>query len=445
MTQVPPPPPGAPPPPPPGAPSGGVPTLSGGAGAGKPRWLVPAIVAVVVVALAGIGAFVIFGGSDTAAADIVAESVTDPGADPFMASMAVVEVAEFPSDVQAVIDQNHDELTRTGDVLIALGTQPGLYGGSSDESVCDAETLVAFLEDHPDEAAAWAGVQAIAVDDIADYVATLDAVVLTTDTLVINHGFAEGAATPRDAVLQAGTAVMVDDRGVPRVKCSCGNPLLPPDTRSPNLRNVTGAWEGFDADRVAVVDPGVPSGNLELIDIETGDLFELGDDSGGPGGTSVPEDAILLLPDGIDVYSFGAPGADVAAMLTVAFGEPSHRYTVSGDQDFIGMRWEIEEDLLSVYFKSDALFAWVYESDDPQPGRLMTPEGITPLVAFSSVQDAYPDLEVCDEMIGPRAVAGGYYFMPDDMSGFERDPEASRLHLILAPSLGCGASAPVPH
>ena len=31
-----------------------------------------------------------------------------------------------------------------------------------------------------------------------------------------------------DRVLQAGTAVMVDDRGVPRAKCSCGNPLREP-------------------------------------------------------------------------------------------------------------------------------------------------------------------------------------------------------------------------
>src|SRR6185436_18143448 len=30
------------------------------------------------------------------------------------------------------------------------------------------------------------------------------------------------------AVLRRGTAVLVDDEGVPRVKCYCGNPLLPP-------------------------------------------------------------------------------------------------------------------------------------------------------------------------------------------------------------------------
>jgi hypothetical protein len=45
---------------------------------------------------------------------------------------------------------------------------------------------------------------------------------------VTNHGFADGTATPRQSVLQAGTSVMVDRYGVPRVRCSCGNPLTEP-------------------------------------------------------------------------------------------------------------------------------------------------------------------------------------------------------------------------
>lgn len=45
------------------------------------------------------------------------------------------------------------------------------------------------------------------------------------DTRVTNHGFADGRATEIQSILQAGTAVFVDDTGLPVVKCSCGNPL----------------------------------------------------------------------------------------------------------------------------------------------------------------------------------------------------------------------------
>ncbi|GAP52775.1 serine/threonine protein kinase [Streptomyces azureus] len=51
---------------------------------------------------------------------------------------------------------------------------------------------------------------------------------LRADTGVTNHGFRAGRAAVLQAVLQAGTAVLVDDRGVPRVRCACGNPLRPP-------------------------------------------------------------------------------------------------------------------------------------------------------------------------------------------------------------------------
>lgn len=299
MSQTPPPPPppppsAAPPPPPPGAPPAGGVTPPPSERGGKPKWLIPAIVAVVVVALAGVGAFFVFGG-DEASAEVVAESVTDPGADPFMSSMAVVEVAEFPSDVEAVIDANREALERDGDVLLASGTQPGLYGGSNDETVCDAATLVGFLGSHEAEAAAWAGVLGISPGEIADYVAGLTSVVLTTDTLVVNHGFANGQATPRDAVLQAGTAVMVDDTGVPRIKCGCGNPLLPPNTGSVDLGNVTGAWDGFDAQQVAVVDPGQPAESLEVVDVETGDTID--QRVGSSGGITEDDLLNLTMPD----------------------------------------------------------------------------------------------------------------------------------------------------
>jgi hypothetical protein len=40
-------------------------------------------------------------------------------------------------------------------------------------------------------------------------------VILQRDTRVTNHGFRNGRATPTQSILQAGTAVLVDEYGVP--------------------------------------------------------------------------------------------------------------------------------------------------------------------------------------------------------------------------------------
>lgn len=42
-----------------------------------------------------------------------------------------------------------------------------------------------------------------------------------------NHSLRNGVAAPFQAILQAGTAVLVDRYGTPVVRCFCGNPLKP--------------------------------------------------------------------------------------------------------------------------------------------------------------------------------------------------------------------------
>ena len=95
------------------------------------------------------------------------------------------------------------------------GSTPGLYGGTQNNQVCDAQQLVNFLAANPDKGAAWAGVLGIRTSDIPTYVATLTPLLLRADTRVTNHGFSNGHATELQSVLQAGTAVLVDPFGVP--------------------------------------------------------------------------------------------------------------------------------------------------------------------------------------------------------------------------------------
>ena len=224
----------------------------------------------------------LLGGGDDV--EVRLEPVAEPVPDPFTDSVAVDEkpltaglrapaVAEDalpPRDGPHVEDT--DGLPAARAVAVSL---PGLYGGTRDRGSCDAAQLVAFLDGNPEAAAAWAGVFEIAPARIGDFVDTLTPVVLTRDTRVTNHGFAGGEATRMPSVLQAGTAVLVDDRGVPRVKCDCGNPLLPPASIP------SGATVGFRGEPRSGWNPG----QLVVVDVDGGDPFSR------PVGTAGADDA----------------------------------------------------------------------------------------------------------------------------------------------------------
>lgn len=239
------------------------------------------LVAVVVVLalVAGVAVIALVIGSNdepAAAAEVTLEPIDSTGANPFMASVGT----DVP-DVQPPAD--------TGGTF--PGDTEGLFGGTTDESSCDARRMVSFLERHPTEASAWARVLDIEVSGIADYVDTLTPVVLRADTAVTNHGLRDGEPTSFQAVLQAGTAVMVDAQGVPRVKCGCGNPLLPPQ-RTSGTRYRGDRWPGFDPDRITVVQAATTQISIfVLVDVVTNEPINRpagtngGQDSPGSPGT----------------------------------------------------------------------------------------------------------------------------------------------------------------
>jgi uncharacterized protein DUF6777 len=134
---------------------------------------------------------------------------------------------------------------------VVSGDAAGLYGGT-EANACDIAAMEAFLRTHPDHAVAWAAALMIDPSRIDEHFASLTPVTLQTDTAVTNHGFDSGAATPFQTVLQAGTAVLVDAVGIPRVRCYCGNPLQTPEPRR-NPRYEGARWDGFDAQSVTEI------------------------------------------------------------------------------------------------------------------------------------------------------------------------------------------------
>ncbi|MPY91903.1 MAG: PASTA domain-containing protein [Acidimicrobiia bacterium] len=228
------------------------------------RVLLSALVVVVLLGGAvGLAAGVV--GGSAGASEVFLEPAGEAGPDPF------VVLLRAPATVLR-LDPKDEGAGGAGGVATLVGDRHGLYGGSMREGVCDKEALVSFLLGNPAEAAAWAKVQGITEADIADYVGGLTGVQLRVDARVTNHGFSDGQATPRQAVLEAGTAVLVDVRGVPRAKCSCGNPLAPP-VASERVDYVGSRWEGFDEAKLHRIAAGARQEAFELFDSASGESF----------------------------------------------------------------------------------------------------------------------------------------------------------------------------
>lgn len=154
------------------------------------------------------------------------------------------------------------------------GSEPGLYGGTQSESYCDRQKLIAFLMSNPEKGSAWASVLGITYERIPSYVMQLTPLLLRSDTMVTNHGFRDGQATASVSVLQAGTAVLAGRRGLPVVRCYCGNPLTPPPATVPKPTFVGTTWPGWNPQSITIIIQ-----NITLIDIFivvdpwTGDTF----------------------------------------------------------------------------------------------------------------------------------------------------------------------------
>ena len=192
------PPPGPPAPPPP-------PTQQGGGGGWRNPWL---FLALAVVLAAGAALVVVLAkGEDEAKGQTVRfQAPTARGPAPFTK----------PADVK-------------GSDRVRVGSGP--FGGTGSDLVCDRELLISSLKAQPDRLREWARVVGVrpTYTAVARYIRTLRPVTLTVDTRVTNHSFVNGRAVPFQAILQAGTAVLVDrETGRPVARCRCGNPLLEP-------------------------------------------------------------------------------------------------------------------------------------------------------------------------------------------------------------------------
>ncbi|WP_344000275.1 DUF6777 domain-containing protein [Streptomyces thermocarboxydovorans] len=266
---------------PPGA-GGGDGSAAGGGGEGprepgrRPWWKSVAGISVVAVAVvAAVILAVVLGRSDGGTeagggggGEVFLQAADSPGRDPFTESTA--EDSAPPTATPSAPTAS----ATPGGVRVVEGGRPGLYGGTRNNAACDVEQQIKYLQDVPAKNEAFASVLDLEPSRVPDHLRSLTPLQLRMDTRVTNHGYRDGAAIPYQAVLQAGTAVLVDDRGVPRVRCACGNPLTEPVEQS-DPRYTGDRWPGYDPAKVVVVEPAPePVEKFVVYDPEKDSWFE---------------------------------------------------------------------------------------------------------------------------------------------------------------------------
>ncbi len=246
------------------------------------RVLIGLVILAVIGAGAGLG-FALTGKSTAAgASEVFLQPANAQGQNPFTPNVGTD--ASVPSTASGA-------LTPTSGTSLASysGNSVGLYGGTLDQSSCNPQQMITYLEANPSKASAWAAAEGISVNQISTYIGGLTPMTLRYDTRVTNHGYVNGQANAIPEILQAGQAVLVDSHGVPRARCYCGNPLTPPEAVSGSPQYVGAQWSQFSPTTVIVVQQSTTViNNFTLINNSTGQAFSRPAGSTGTSDTPAP-------------------------------------------------------------------------------------------------------------------------------------------------------------
>lgn len=266
-------------------------------------------------------------GSGDGAGELFLQPVAAQGPDPFTDSTATGTATPSPTVTRSPqpAPTGSSSPTAPGIRSVSGGT-PGLYGGTHSLGSCDVDQQVRFLTSNRAKGRAFAQASGIAQGDIERFLRDLTPVVLRADTRVTNHGYRDGRATSFQSVLQAGTAVLVDERGLPRVRCACGNPLKPPVALKGAPRHNGAPWRGYRPTQVVVVTPAPrPITTITIVNITNNTWIErkVGDEDADqdravdPPVTPEPTDGDTGRPD------TGAPDTDAPDTDEPDTGEPT--------------------------------------------------------------------------------------------------------------------------
>lgn len=164
-------------------------------------------------------------------------AATEEGEAPFTDSMTEAEATDSLGTLRGGLSGNSSDL----------------YAGTAAFDVCRQGELVTALTANDELSQAFAAGVGVGDADVEKYVDSLLPVTLRHDVWVTDHTYADGRATPYQAVLQAGTAVLIDAFGVPRARCASGSPLAEAWTGYAPPTFEAEAWPDYDLDNLVAV------------------------------------------------------------------------------------------------------------------------------------------------------------------------------------------------
>ncbi|MGW4201345.1 DUF6777 domain-containing protein [Streptomyces sp. NPDC004726] len=199
--------------------------------------------------------------------EVLLQPAVGQGPDPYTATTVRELYVPAPAPL-ALPAPESGQATRGQTLRTVSGATPGLYGGTRFAGSCDVERQLTLLRADPAKVRAFAAGAGIDRERVPGFLRELTPVVLRTDTRVTSHGFKGGSAVARHAVLQAGTAVLVDRHGAPRVRCAGGNPLTSPVAVKGAVIHKGRLWKGYRPDRIVVVKSTPRAmGRLVIVDV----------------------------------------------------------------------------------------------------------------------------------------------------------------------------------
>jgi len=212
------------------------------------------------------------------------------------------------------------------------GSTEGIYRAGKGTSPCDRDGLGTFFKSNPSISDLWVRAAAgdpvlmateafktVTASALPAYVATLTPVFLRADTQVTAFSMAAAAFAPRQSVLQAGTAVLVDERGLPRLRCAGGSPLTSPARNAPTARRAGEPWPGFVLRATVVMTPAAnPLRQFGLTPVTGETIFRRPAGSTGPQDIDQSQQTALL--DG--VYAVQGPQVTCEGLKTCSSNNP---------------------------------------------------------------------------------------------------------------------------
>lgn len=349
--------------------------------------------------------------------------------EPFTESVVTIseeELSTFADTSVADLDPAAEPAREAASAeVVVRGDAPRLYATRAREPVCDVARLAALLTEDPAVTEAWAGAAGVNPAAVPELVLGYTPVLLGHDTAVTNHIYGSDGASAFQAILQAGTPVLIDDHGVPRTQCSCGNPLsaperstiavLRPDTPNDEDSDVEApeglqgeAWPRFEPAEVIRVDPSPDSTPvLETVDVDDGTTTET-----ATGGTVSLEGMLLAHDGGVDAIAQDGtrtPVLDVAVEAVTDDGAGGLIYTSGRPRDPHGYYAPPTEEPDGViwHLRAGATEAEPLTPDDgdPQTWDVLRGAGTLggePKVVYYRLQ---PDLEHSYEGLVPKGPA----------------------------------------